>query len=386
MTLTIDDVAKWEPDHLTTAANNAGKISTDLDTAVRKGTEDTAKLGTDKTWSGVAATAANTRIGTEQTRASEVSRRLLELQTAFQAEVGRLEYIKDEIGKLRNTISTASPVPADGVGLITGFPVNPNGTIDPESRVAELLGPLSGQEDQNTDAQNLAMRARRDAADWSNQITGKLREAEQAAKDAKTKVDTAVQNLETAFNALGDPNRGTATATNTKSSTTSTNTPSTSNSSKPSYVSSNHNGSGSGTSSGTSYSGGTTSYNVPTTMPTGDQKKWIEEAIKALREKGYNISDSDAAIIATIIEKESGGNPNAINLWDSNAAAGIPSKGLMQTIDPTFNAYKLDGHDDIWNPVDNIIAGSRYAIERYGSLSNVPGIVAMSQKEGYVGY
>ena len=38
-----------------------------------------------------------------------------------------------------------------------------------------------------------------------------------------------------------------------------------------------------------------------------------------------------------IIQHESGGNPNAINNWDSNAAAGMPSKGLMQTIDPTFN-------------------------------------------------
>ncbi|MEV4241002.1 transglycosylase SLT domain-containing protein [Nocardia sp. NPDC049737] len=383
MTLTIDDVAKWEPSHLTTAADNAAKISTDLDTAVRKGTEDTAKLGTDKIWSGAAAAAANTRMETEKTRASAVSQRILELQTAFQAEVGRLQYLKDEIVTLRNTISTASPVPADGRGLITGFPVNPDGTIDPEGRIAALLGPLSSQDNQNTDTENLAWRARRDAADWSNQITVKLKEAEQAANDAKTKVDTAVQNLEKAFNDLGDPNLGTSQSQNTSTTPASTTS---SNTSKPSYVSSNHNGSGSGSSSGSSNSGSTTSYNVPSTMPTGDQKKWIEEAIKALREKGYNISDSDAAIIATIIEKESGGNPNAINLWDSNAAAGIPSKGLMQTIDPTFNAYKLPGHDDIWNPVDNIIAGSRYAIERYGSLSNVPGIVAMSQKEGYVGY
>ncbi|MEV4126480.1 transglycosylase SLT domain-containing protein [Nocardia sp. NPDC049707] len=380
MTLSLDDVAKWEPEHLTTAGNNALQLSTDLDAAVRKGTEDTAKLGTDRIWSGAAAAAANTRMGTEQTRTSEVSTRLHELQTAFQAEVGRLQYLKDEIVKLRNTIQTASPIPADGQGLITGFPVNPDGTIDPTARIAELLGPLSDQDNQNADTQNLTIRAKADAANWSNQITLKLQEAEQAASDAKVEVDTAVQNLEKAFNGLGDPN---AVVPQPKYTST---TPSSTTTSKPSYISGNHNGGGSGTSSGSSYSGDTTSYNVPTTMPTGDQKKWIEEAIKALREKGYNISDSDAAIIATIIEKESGGNPNAINLWDRNAAAGIPSKGLMQTIDPTFNAYKLDGHDDIWNPVDNIIAGTRYAIERYGALSNVPGIAAMSQGNGYVGY
>ncbi|MFC9896962.1 transglycosylase SLT domain-containing protein [Nocardia sp. NPDC127579] len=128
------------------------------------------------------------------------------------------------------------------------------------------------------------------------------------------------------------------------------------------------------------------SNEAPTTMPSGEQKDWIDEAIRELRAAGYDIKDSDAAIIAKIIEKESGGNPNAINNWDSNAAAGTPSKGLMQTIDPTFNSYKLPGHDDIYNPVDNIIAGTRYAIERYGSLSNVPGIVAMNSGNSYVGY
>lgn len=68
---------------------------------------------------------------------------------------------------------------------------------------------------------------------------------------------------------------------------------------------------------------------------------------------------------------ESGGNPSAINNWDSNAAAGHPSKGLLQTIDSTFAAYALPGHNDIWNPVDNAIAAIRYMIDRYGSIYNV---------------
>lgn len=64
---------------------------------------------------------------------------------------------------------------------------------------------------------------------------------------------------------------------------------------------------------------------------------------------------------------ESGGNPRAINLWDSNAAAGHPSKGLMQTIDSTFNAYagKYRGLG-VWNPLANIYAAVRYALARYG--------------------
>jgi hypothetical protein len=124
----------------------------------------------------------------------------------------------------------------------------------------------------------------------------------------------------------------------------------------------------------------------PRTRPSGQQGQWINEALQVLRQHGYDTRQIDPADIAAIIQHESGGNPNAINLWDSNAAAGIPSKGLMQTIDPTFNAYSVPGHRDIWNPVDNIVAGVRYAIERYGSVSNVPGIVQMRGGGSYVGY
>jgi SLT domain-containing protein len=61
----------------------------------------------------------------------------------------------------------------------------------------------------------------------------------------------------------------------------------------------------------------------------------------------------------------------AINNWDSNAAAGTPSKGLMQTIDSTFNTYALPGHTNIWNPVDNIVAAVRYANATYGAFENI---------------
>jgi SLT domain-containing protein len=87
-----------------------------------------------------------------------------------------------------------------------------------------------------------------------------------------------------------------------------------------------------------------------------------------------------------LIQHESSGNPNAINLWDSNATAGHPSKGLMQTIDSTFDQHHLPGYDNVYAPVDNIIAGTRYAIDRYGSISNVPGVRALQSGRGYVGY
>lgn len=120
--------------------------------------------------------------------------------------------------------------------------------------------------------------------------------------------------------------------------------------------------------------------------PTGQVKAWIEQAIEILTAQGYPAGKMNPNDIWMIIQHESGGNPHAINNWDSNAAAGTPSKGLMQTIDPTFNRWALPGHKDIWNPVDNIIAGVRYAIERYGSVSAVPGVVGMKTGTGYRGY
>lgn len=46
----------------------------------------------------------------------------------------------------------------------------------------------------------------------------------------------------------------------------------------------------------------------------------------------------------------------------------------------------MEGHIDIWNSVGNIVAGVRYAIGRYGSLDNVPGIVSLAHGGPYVGY
>ncbi|MFY1621205.1 transglycosylase SLT domain-containing protein [Micromonospora sp. WMMD736] len=134
------------------------------------------------------------------------------------------------------------------------------------------------------------------------------------------------------------------------------------------------------------YSQGGSSGGPPAQVPSGEVGQWIDQALQTLAQNGHDVSAINPAAVASIIAHESGGNPNAINLWDSNAAAGIPSKGLMQTIDPTFNAYAVPGHQDVWNPVDNIMAGIRYAEERYGSVDNVPGIVAMRSGGGYVGY
>jgi hypothetical protein len=113
---------------------------------------------------------------------------------------------------------------------------------------------------------------------------------------------------------------------------------------------------------------------------------WIRQAFADLEASGVPSWQLDLPGVLTIIEHESSGNPGAVNDWDSNWQAGHASKGLMQCIDGTFDEFKLPGHDDIFNPVDNIIAGVRYAISRYGSISNVPGVRAVADGGQYVGY
>ena len=97
-------------------------------------------------------------------------------------------------------------------------------------------------------------------------------------------------------------------------------------------------------------------------------EQWRSTVIRALKMEGeYSAANVERTLFQ--MQTESGGNPKAINLWDSNAQKGIPSKGLMQVIDPTFRTYARSGFDkNIYDPLSNILASVRYAKSRYGSL------------------
>jgi hypothetical protein len=99
----------------------------------------------------------------------------------------------------------------------------------------------------------------------------------------------------------------------------------------------------------------------------GGPAEWIREAMRLT-----GVGEDWFEGLMARMQQESGGDPTAINDWDSNAAAGTPSKGLMQTIDPTFEAHKLQSLDDIWNPVHNAVAAIRYIQSRYGHVNNLP--------------
>ncbi|WP_333742703.1 peptidoglycan DD-metalloendopeptidase family protein [Streptomyces ardesiacus] len=110
-------------------------------------------------------------------------------------------------------------------------------------------------------------------------------------------------------------------------------------------------------------------------------QRWTGVVRQALGDLRQSVS-----LVSTTLRRmnqESGGDPRAVNRWDSNWKAGHPSVGLMQVIRGTFAAYagkyKKTGpfmYGVSVDPMANIYASMRYALARYGSLSkayNRPG-------------
>ena len=99
----------------------------------------------------------------------------------------------------------------------------------------------------------------------------------------------------------------------------------------------------------------------------GSVERWRSHVERALKANGIEPTPFRVSKILETIKRESNGDPNAINNWDSNAMAGHPSIGLMQTIGPTFEAYKHAGHNNIRNGYDNLLAAINYIKHRYGT-------------------
>ncbi|MCF3176786.1 transglycosylase SLT domain-containing protein [Streptomyces sioyaensis] len=96
---------------------------------------------------------------------------------------------------------------------------------------------------------------------------------------------------------------------------------------------------------------------------------WIRQSLDIMKAKG--IPGSYEGLHRNIM-RESSGDPNAVNGWDVNAVNGIPSKGLLQVIQPTFDQYHVAGTaNKLTDPVANITAAANYAADRYGSIDNV---------------
>ncbi|MDK9681650.1 NlpC/P60 family protein [Lactiplantibacillus argentoratensis] len=110
-------------------------------------------------------------------------------------------------------------------------------------------------------------------------------------------------------------------------------------------------------------------------------QRWKPDVIKALKKNGFEASASQVSAWMKVIARESNGDPTVVNNWDSNALAGHPSKGLVQTIQPTFDAYKFPGHNNILNGYDDLLAGIHYMKAKYGSGASA--FARVSGPEGY---
>ncbi|MEV6537191.1 transglycosylase SLT domain-containing protein [Streptomyces sp. NPDC051639] len=125
--------------------------------------------------------------------------------------------------------------------------------------------------------------------------------------------------------------------------------------------------------------------NIGGTIPTGKRAQIIRSAMAAAHIPPPGNVAQWLAGMNTLITRESGWNPNAINLWDSNAKAGHPSQGLTQTIPGTWSAYVPASlrSAGILDPVANVAASMRYIVSRYGNITNVQQANANMAPAGY---
>lgn len=119
-------------------------------------------------------------------------------------------------------------------------------------------------------------------------------------------------------------------------------------------------------------------------IPSGAHLSIINAALKAAGVPPPGTLSQWQKGLNTLISRESGWNPNAQNNWDSNAAAGMASRGLAQVIPPTFASNHVAGtSSNIFDPVANVAAAIRYITRRYGNITNVQQADASKPPQGY---
>lgn len=85
--------------------------------------------------------------------------------------------------------------------------------------------------------------------------------------------------------------------------------------------------------------------------------RWIPLIKKAAKQMKVHLTPAGLNAVLRRIRQESNGDPNVVNNWDSNAQAGHPSKGLLQYIQPTLDAWVPPGvKPDLSNGYTQLLA------------------------------
>lgn len=124
-------------------------------------------------------------------------------------------------------------------------------------------------------------------------------------------------------------------------------------------------GTGSGTTTGGAPTGPITPSGSTATPFTNGSLQ--DQVAQALQMAGFPASDATQYL--QLIQNESGGNPAAVNPNAINYGGGYGMEnatGLTQMMPTTFQAYAVPGHDNIMNPLDNMLADLNYIKANYG--------------------